>query len=291
MSLRDTVLILAGLVLAGLFLSLPGSPSVFGLLGCSTCSSSDPYLSAARRRLLCHTDRAGPAVPELSGSAFRPRRPDLGGRPRGQPDLGQTAGLVSGLSLRSCVPRADLGGLAPYTITRCRRASLAAAPALVPDAVRTDRGGGPVRRLNITFLAYGFKLRTIAPTTLQAGDSVPTFAVQTQKGHSLSNTDGSLVINFVSPECPYCKEQLPILNRTAGSFRIVNVSPLVGPELEKLAPATEWVEDRGNKLRDAFRVSGSPTLFVIGSDGKISAVIAGVPDELEAKLRTRLGNQ
>ena len=152
--------------------------------------------------------------------------------------------------------------------------------------------------LNLTFQVYGFRLRTFVPTNLKAGDPVPSFTTQTHKGRSLSSTDAApntrVVLNFVSPKCPHCEEQLPILNRTAvhlgnGNYRIVNVCPQLVPELEKLAPNTEWVEDGGNQLRDLFQVSGTPTLFVLGSDGKISEVILGVPDELEAKLRTSLG--
>jgi hypothetical protein len=86
---------------------------------------------------------------------------------------------------------------------------------------------------------------------------------------------------------------LPILNGVAAelprdSCRVVNVSPALAPELIQRSPDTEWVEDKENKLRGLFRVAGTPTLFVVGTDGKIAQIIAGVPDHLETKLRSSL---
>jgi hypothetical protein len=44
----------------------------------------------------------------------------------------------------------------------------------------------------------------------------------------------------------------------------------------------EWFEDKEEVLRELFNVTGYPTLFVIGNDGKIQKVISGVSDELKA---------
>src|SRR4051812_44254351 len=41
---RSWVPILGILALAVIFLNLPGAPNVFALVGCKTCSASDPYL-------------------------------------------------------------------------------------------------------------------------------------------------------------------------------------------------------------------------------------------------------
>ena len=54
------------------------------------------------------------------------------------------------------------------------------------------------------------------------------------------------------------------------------------------APASEWVEDRDGKLRALFQVSGYPTLFVLGSEGKILQVILGVPEHSKMFVLTSL---
>jgi hypothetical protein len=68
----------------------------------------------------------------------------------------------------------------------------------------------------------------------------------------------------------------------------VNVTPALTSDLKEKAPDTEWIEDRGDRLRKLFEVNGTPTLFVIGNDSKIAHIIAGVPDQFEAELRTSL---
>jgi thiol-disulfide isomerase/thioredoxin len=92
--------------------------------------------------------------------------------------------------------------------------------------------------LNLTFMAYGFKLHPdVAATSLQPGDAVPAFAARTTRGRTLTNADAAhtagIVINFVSPDCPYCQKQLPILKAVVtqlarGPYRFVNVSAAPG---------------------------------------------------------------
>jgi len=101
--------------------------------------------------------------------------------------------------------------------------------------------------LNLTFKDYKFKPLVIIPAaSLHPGDAVPAFTTQTTEGHPLANTDAAqssgIVINFVSPDCPFCEEQLPILNAVAaqlprGSYRFVNVSARVPSELRQRSPS------------------------------------------------------
>ena len=73
-----------------------------------------------------------------------------------------------------------------------------------------------------------------------------------------------------------------------GSYRFVNISPSLPRDLVQRSPATEWVEDKGERLRTLFAVSGYPTLIVVGNDGRIAQVISGVPEQLEAALLASL---
>jgi thiol-disulfide isomerase/thioredoxin len=155
--------------------------------------------------------------------------------------------------------------------------------------------------LNLTFLVYGFKAHhSVAAAGLAPSDSAPSFNIKTIGSDStISNTDVAqtvgLVINFISSDCPYCKEQLPVLEAVAtelasSSYRFVNVSPTVSSELIQHSSMIEWVEDKEGYLRELFKVTGFPTLFVIGTEGKILQVIYGVPDQLKHQLLTSLSN-
>ena len=75
-----------------------------------------------------------------------------------------------------------------------------------------------------------------------------------------------------------------------GPYRFVNVSRALPADLVARAPAAEWVEDADGRLRDLFRVAGSPTLFVAGADGKITQIIPGVSEGLRDVLLAGLGN-
>jgi thiol-disulfide isomerase/thioredoxin len=152
--------------------------------------------------------------------------------------------------------------------------------------------------LNLTFMAYGFKINHLELTNgLQAGDEMPTFMTQTTQGLSITHADVAqtlgIVLNFVAPNCPFCKEHLPIFNSVAmqlthQSYRFINVSPVLLPELVQQSPTAEWIEDKEEVLRKLFKVSGYPTMFVVGTNGKITQVIPGVPEQLKNDLLTSM---
>lgn len=136
--------------------------------------------------------------------------------------------------------------------------------------------------LNLTFLVYNLKAKQ--PAGLKPGDAVPSFAVQGPVDRTFTHTDSvATVINFVTPHCSYCKEQLPIVETAAKlltSYRFITISPSLTPELLQQSPSSEWFEDKEGQMRKSFKVAGYPTLFIVGSDGKIQKVIPGVPQGL-----------
>jgi len=143
--------------------------------------------------------------------------------------------------------------------------------------------------LNLTFLAYKTNPSPYS-MTLHKGDPIPTFTAQTTAGRPIANTDGPMILNFVTPDCPYCEEQLQALRAHTNAYRFINISPTLTPELTQYAPATDWIEDKGSQLRKLFKVYGNPTLFIVGSDGKISRIIYGVPEGLSDSLEISLKN-
>jgi hypothetical protein len=146
--------------------------------------------------------------------------------------------------------------------------------------------------LNLTFMVYNIKPES--NTGLHAGDSVPLFTAQTIDGRKIDNTNTEeMVLNFITPDCAYCKEQLQILHKVKSqlpsiSHRIINISPVLLPELIQYYPMSEWVEDKEGALRKQFKIQGFPTMYILGSDGKIIRVIQGVPEGLQEDLENNL---
>jgi thiol-disulfide isomerase/thioredoxin len=152
--------------------------------------------------------------------------------------------------------------------------------------------------LNLTFMAYGFKVHrnTLSPA-LRSGDTLPIFHAQTTKGLLFDNAQvaqtTATLINFISPSCPHCEEQVPIVQAVAtqlasDSYRFINISPALPSELIESTPALDWIKDKDGSLHELFQVSGYPTLFIVGNNGKITKVISGVPDQLQTFLLNHL---
>jgi thiol-disulfide isomerase/thioredoxin len=289
------------LALATLFLKLPEIPNIFGFFECKTCTSSDPYLpliAAGYFSLLIAVALLFPDFP-------------LPMIARG----GLTWAILLALSLTyillpdwclSCLighgchiliwtiwvvtPQATNKPISTFQERFCLML-------FVPISVVAL-----FSCLNLTFMAYGYKLQHIVSTpSLQPGDAVPNVITQTLNDDHLfidstaAQTTG-IVINFISPDCPYCKEQLSVLYAVvaqleSGSCRFINVSPSLSSEMIQQSTAIEWVEDKEGKLRELFKVSGYPTMFVVGTDGKIKLVIPGVPDQLHSYLLTNLSKK
>jgi thiol-disulfide isomerase/thioredoxin len=144
--------------------------------------------------------------------------------------------------------------------------------------------------LNLTFMAYDLS-KSRHGEGLRVGDLIPSFTAETVLGSAVANQE--MVFNFVSPDCPYCKEQLQVFHtvvsqRVNSSYRFINVSPALPPALIQYAPTAEWVEDRDQKLRKLFQIQGYPTLVVVGEGGKILKIIRGVPAKLQYDLELML---
>lgn len=97
------------------------------------------------------------------------------------------------------------------------------------------------------------------------------------------------IINFVSPNCAYCKEQLSLLDNAAMQlrhlpYRFTNVTVSSIEELSPLASHTQWVEDQEMKLHQLFHVTGYPTMYIVDRDGKVTHVFRGASDEIGSFL-------
>ena len=129
------------------------------------------------------------------------------------------------------------------------------------------------------------------------GQQAPDFALPVIHGGDagarirLSNLSGQVVVlDFWASWCRACLQQIPILGRVATRNHegviVVGVNSNDSPDgarglLARLNPPYASVEDESGTVSDAYGVSGLPTLVVIDSTGRISAVRTGLVSEDE----------
>lgn len=293
--IRNWVPILGILSLIVLFFQMPEAPNLFGLLGCKSCSSSDPFLLLLGAGYFAAIIAISLLIP-----SFPNRKIACGG-------LIWAILLASGLTFLHqpnwCVaclighlfnimiwtiwvvePSPKIESISSFF--RERIFFLVLTPIIVVTLFSC---------LNITFLIYHFRDEQDLPikTSFKSGDIIPPFIIQTTKGIKFSQENFTqalgTVINFVTTNCPYCNQQLPILDTVAtqldhNHYRFINVSSALTDDLTQRAPSTEWVEDKKDDLHHLFEVKAYPTTYIIGNDGKIRQVILGVPENLETSL-------
>lgn len=149
--------------------------------------------------------------------------------------------------------------------------------------------------INLLFLSYDINHHAHAPNKrgVYTGDPTPSFIAQTIEGVLVTSKDKTkTILNFVMPQCPHCEEQLQILHEVVqnseGAYRVVNISPQISPEMIQRSPSAEWVEDTDLQLQKLFKTHGSPTLYMLGEEGRISQIILGVPDGFKETLQQHL---
>lgn len=150
--------------------------------------------------------------------------------------------------------------------------------------------------LNFTFLVYGLQFKNPLHV-LKEGGMITPFVLETigmgrLSSDSLKNYEG-IVLNFVAPGCPHCKEQLPLLSAIADlnqnqSILFVAITPKLDNDLQQLAPILEWAEDQQEHLLEEWSIEGFPTLLLIDSNGRIIKKIAGLPSNFERTLTDSL---
>lgn len=292
-TIRSCIPIFALLALIALFLKMPAAPDLFGIFKCSTCISNDPYLPLIG---------AGYFSILLAISLLFPSFP--------KPLLAK-GGVIWAILLACTLTYIELPGWCiaclightcniliwviwwktpkpaepPRSSFNERLFLTLMAPAMIIAFFSS---------LNLTLLVYQLKTQQYTVLSgLQIGDAIPSFTLQTDSDRLLTQTNilssERTIINFVSPNCPFCKEQLQILNPIAlqfkdNAYRCINIASSLSPELLELAQACEWIADQEGKLRELFKVSGYPTLFIVDQNGKILEILAGVSEKFKLQL-------
>jgi len=144
------------------------------------------------------------------------------------------------------------------------------------------------------------------PAMDMVGRPAPAYALQTVHGIPVGRTElanyPATVLNFVAPNCGFCKRQIPQIETLRQEYEplgilFVNVSETMG----KLVPAEEALRtyqamgsrldvafDDGNTVGRQFKVNGYPTLVVLDAAGKVQAVNIGAKADIAQTLRQQL---
>jgi thiol-disulfide isomerase/thioredoxin len=144
------------------------------------------------------------------------------------------------------------------------------------------------------------KLRAAGFMVFEEETAAPDFTlpdILTGEGVALSSLKNTVVfLNFWGEWCPYCKVEMPAMQkiheRLAGkNFIILGVNYGDSEEV-----AQKYLKDNGFTFRSVIDLSGStvqsyglegfPTTFIIGKDGNIlAAKIGPIPDEVEGLIQ------
>lgn len=138
------------------------------------------------------------------------------------------------------------------------------------------------------------------------GKPAPTFAIDTLEGKKVSNDEFAksavTVLDFVAPNCGYCKKQLPRVEKiretyadkgvrfvsVVGTMRKKYTTDEVVTTMDELGAKLEIAHDPENKIGQMFNASGFPTMVVVGKSGKVEAVNVGNLGDLEKRLTGQL---
>ena len=138
------------------------------------------------------------------------------------------------------------------------------------------------------------------------GKPAPTFAIDTLEGKKVSNAEFAnsavTVLDFVAPNCGYCKKQLPRVEKIRQTYadkgvRFVSVVETMRKKyttdeivatMDELGAKLEIAHDPENKIGQMFNAGGFPTMVVVGKSGKVEAVNVGNLGELEKRLTGQL---
>jgi len=138
-------------------------------------------------------------------------------------------------------------------------------------------------------------------TGVSVGDYPPSFTLPDLDGNdvSLSDFEGKVVVlDLWATWCPPCREEIPFLIELHNEFGDQGLA-IVGVGLDQggasdLAPfvrqnGIDYTIVVGNRsISEAYRVSGIPTTFILGRDGRIAAKHVGFANELRPEMRSEI---
>ncbi len=144
------------------------------------------------------------------------------------------------------------------------------------------------------------------PAEEMIGKAAPTFSIETVAGKPVKSDDfakhPATVLNFVAPNCGYCKKQVPGLDKVRAEYeakgvRFVNVSQTMGKDFEiaetveifkQAGSNLEIAKDAGNTVGQMFKATSFPTMVIVGKNGTIEHVNVGAKPDIEQVVKGQL---
>jgi thiol-disulfide isomerase/thioredoxin len=165
---------------------------------------------------------------------------------------------------------------------------------------------GPVDTSMARTPTSGPTSRPARPALALLGQTAPDFALKTIDGENVGKTEykayPATVLDFVAPNCGFCKRQLPLVEPIRASYesrgvRFVNVMQTMHQDftqdqiigvLNGLGNKAQVAIDTGNTVGQKFKATSYPTLFVVDKNGKIVEVVVGARSDIANTLTQRL---
>ncbi|MFH1108237.1 MAG: redoxin family protein [Planctomycetota bacterium] len=145
------------------------------------------------------------------------------------------------------------------------------------------------------------------PAMQLVGQTAPAFAIDTLEGKKVSSDDfknhPATVLNFVAPNCGFCKKQLPNVESIRAEYeakgvRFVNIAQKMGAKeftneeiidvFKGVGSRLELAKDTENKVGQLYKAVSYPTMVVVNKDGKIEYVNVGAQQDIDKSLKTQL---
>jgi len=145
------------------------------------------------------------------------------------------------------------------------------------------------------------------PAMQLVGQPAPAFSIDTLDGKKVSSDDfknhPATVLNFVAPNCGFCKKQLPNVESIRAEYeakgvRFVNIAQKMGTKeftteemvdvFKGVGSRLELAKDSEDKIGQMFKAVSYPTMIVVNKDGKIEHVNIGAPQDIDKSLKTQL---
>jgi thiol-disulfide isomerase/thioredoxin len=145
------------------------------------------------------------------------------------------------------------------------------------------------------------------PAMALVGQPAPAFAIDTLEGKKVSSDDfknhPATVLNFVAPNCGFCKKQLPNVESIRAEYeakgvRFVNIAQKMGAKeytndeiidvFKGVGSRLELAKDTDNQIGQLYKAVSYPTMIVVNKDGKIEHVNVGAQQDIDKSLKTQL---
>jgi thiol-disulfide isomerase/thioredoxin len=161
-------------------------------------------------------------------------------------------------------------------------------------------------RVNGPKTASAKKTPTTRPAMTMLNQPAPTFSLKTIDDQPVGAAEfksyPATVLNFVAPNCGYCKKQLPLVDPVRANYeprgvRFVNMMETMRQEftqdqivgvMNDVGSKSPIAIDKGNVVGKQFKVSSFPSLFIIDKNGKIVEVVVGRKDNIAVTMSRRL---